>query len=231
MNVFVIRNLILLLSFTLLTACAGTYRAYIDTLSYAFSPPPEASLTREQVNSATSDLLYIRHGERPQVVLALAFIEQSQQKWISADQVVFVIEQGRLVRTVGLSNDLLYLTNRGADPLKRLPAEQFRASWLRLADWQQGEYGYQIRSEFKAAGQQELTFFDSSITTLVFEEFLEYPNQANFIGAATSWRNTYWFDSASGLLIQSRQQLSPQAEPIEMTYISRIGRLLEERRL
>jgi hypothetical protein len=231
MNFYVIRNFILLLSAILLTGCAGTYRAYIDTLSYAFSPPAGARLTLEQVNAASSDLMYLTHGERPQVVLALAFIEQGQQKWISADQVVVVIEQGRIVRTAGLKNDLLYLTNRGADPLKRLPAELFRADWLRLADWRQGEYGYQIRSEFKAAGQQDLQYFDKTIGTLVFEEYLDYPNQANFVGEATTWRNTYWFDRVSGLLLQSQQQLSPQAEPMRMTYISRINRLLKERRL
>lgn len=231
MNFYVIRNFILLLSVILLTGCAGTYRAYIDTLSYAFSPPSGAQLTFEQVNAASSDLLYLTHGERPQVVMALAFIEQGQQKWISADQVVVVIEQGRVVRTAGLKNDLLYLTNRGADPLKRLPTELFRADWLRLADWRQGEYGYQIRSEFKAAGQQDLAFFGKTITTLVFEEYLNYPNQPNFVGAKTSWRNTYWFDSASGVLLQSRQQLSPQAEPMLMTYISRINRSLKERAL
>lgn len=231
MNVNVIRNLILILSFALLTGCAGTYRAYIDTLSYAFSPQPGASLTLEQVNASTSDLMYLRHGERPQVVMALAFIEQGQQKWVSADQVVLVIEQGRLVRSAGLTNDLLYLTNRAADPLKRLPGELFRADWLRLADWRFGEYGYQIRSTFKAAGQQQLEFFGTSINTLVFEEYLTYPNQANFAGATTSWQNTYWFDSASGLLLQSRQQLTPQAEPIVMTYISRVSRVLKERGL
>ncbi|MBV2127770.1 YjbF family lipoprotein [Arsukibacterium indicum] len=231
MNFYVIRNFILVLSVILLTGCAGTYRAYIDTLSYAFSPQVGAQLTLDQVNAASSDLLYLSHGERPQVVLALAFIEQGQQKWISADQVVMVIEQGRVVRTAGLQNDLLNLTNRGADPLKRLPAELFRADWLRLADWRQGEYGYQIRSEFKAVGQQDLQYFGKTISTLVYEEYLDYPNQANFVGAETSWRNTYWFDSVSGMLLQSQQQLSPQAEPMLMTYISRINRALKEGRL
>ncbi len=227
MTLNVIRNLALLFSLCFLVACAGTYRAYIDTLKYAFKSPSDASLTLQQVASANSDLLYLRHGDRPQAVLALAFIEQGQHKWISADGVVLLLEHGRLVRTAGLNNDLLYLTNRGADPLKRLPGELFRAPWLRLADWQQGEYGYQIRSEFKATGQQQLQFFERKLDTLVFEEHLQYPNQANFIGASKTWLNIYWFDSESGALIKSKQQLTPQAEPIEMTYISRIVRLLE----
>ncbi|KKO46953.1 hypothetical protein WG68_03185 [Arsukibacterium ikkense] len=227
MNLNVIRNLALLIMLGALVGCAGTYRAYVDMLSYAFTPPTDASLSLAQVNASATDLLYLRHGDRPQAVLALAFIEQQQHKWISADGVLLVLEQGRLVRTSGLSNDLLYLTNRAADPLKRLPDELFRASWLRLADWSKGEYGYQINSEFKAAGLQDLAFFDQSIKTLVFEERVEYPNQANFIGVNKSFNNTYWFDSATGLLVQSRQQLSPQTDPIEMTYISRIGRLLQ----
>lgn len=212
-------------------ACSGTYRAYLDTISYALSASPDTELSLDHIIASPSDLLYVRYGERAQVVMALAFIEQGQHKWVSADNVVLTMEQGRLVRTQGLANDMLYLSNRVADPLKRLPAELFRAEWVRLVDWHAGEYGYQVRSEFKRLGEQQLLFFETRFNTVVFEEQVDYPNQSHFVVLNRQWRNIYWFDAVTGTLLQSQQQLMPESEPILMTYVSRISRLLEAQSL
>ena len=120
----------------LLMSCSGTYRSYTDMLQPAFTETPDVQLPYAAIATAKHDYLYVKQGEQAQVAMGLMFIEQGQFKWVSADRVVLVTEQGRIVRTIGLNNDLLHLTNSSSDPLKRRLNSTATASWTRLADWQ-----------------------------------------------------------------------------------------------
>lgn len=209
-----------------LTGCAGTYHSYLDTLKLAFSSNDDVNLSLQQVKAAPSDLLYVRHGERAVAAMALLRLEGGQHKWVSADNALLIMEQGRVVRTVGFDNDLLYLSNTQNDQIRDYKTISPASEWLRLADWQNGEYGYLIKSRFKVQANQPLSFFGQSLNTTLITEQLSYDSDSNFVRFDSSWHNSFWFDSASGTLIKSVQQLSPVAEPFEMTYISRIARLL-----
>lgn len=218
------RLVLLAICLSLLTACAGTYRAYIDTLSYAFSPPSDAELTLEQVRASASDLLYVRNGERPQAVMALAYIERGQQKWLSADKALLVLANGRIVRTSGFSHDLLYTSNLEADPLKLAVPELNRAQWRRLTDWQQGEYGYLIESDFIVGERELLTIEQQTVMTIKVTERARMETQSHFLRFDGEWQNEYWFAADSGLLLKTRQQVAPYAELMELLFISRFAR-------
>ena len=209
-----------------LTGCAGTYHSYLDTLKLAFTSNEDVNLSLQQVQAAPSDLLYVRHGERAVAAMALLRLEAGQHKWVSADNALLIMEQGRIVRTVGFSNDLLYLSNTQSDQIRDYKAINPDSEWLRLADWQNGEYGYLLKSRFTVQPDQPLSFFGQNLNTTLITEYVSYDSESNFVRLDTSWHNSFWYDSASGTLIKSVQQLSPVAEPFEMTYISRIARLL-----
>ena len=132
-----------------LTACAGTYHSYLDNLKLAFAPTPDAELSLAEVRQAQYDLLYVKHGERAQAVMVLMHLEAGQHKWVSADNAMLIMEQGRLVRTLGLENDLLHLTNTINDPVRRVASIRPDNTWLRLADWQGGEYGFHCAHALK----------------------------------------------------------------------------------
>ncbi|MDX3773630.1 YjbF family lipoprotein [Chromatiaceae bacterium AAb-1] len=223
-----IKPLLILLSAFLLTSCSGTYHSYYDTLKLAFNSNQDAELTLQQVRDAEYDLLYVRSGERAQAVMALAYIEYGQHKWISEDQALLVLEQGRIVKTTGFAQDLLYLTNTMDDPLKRPLNMQSGRKWLRLADWKHGEYGYQLRSEFQSAGNQPLVFFGKSIDSVLMIEAVEYLDQSNFLHFNRRWQNYFWFDAKTGALLKSKQLLAPFWHEIETTHISQIARLLDQ---
>ncbi|WP_166840794.1 YjbF family lipoprotein [Rheinheimera pleomorphica] len=209
-----------------LTACAGTYHSYIDNLQLAFAKSEDVQLSLTEVLNAPSDLLYVKHGERAVAAMALYYIEAGQHKWISADNALLVMEQGRLVRTLGFSNDLLYLTNTTADPLRNSDKISADSSWLRLADWQSGEYGYGLRSRFEVIPGQTLEFFQQPLQTTLVVEHVQYENKSAYLRFDDSWQNRFWFDTASGTLIKSEQTLAPFWQPLTMTYISRIARLI-----
>lgn len=211
-----------------LTGCAGTYSSYLDTLKLAFASSEDVSLTLQQVRSAPSDLLYVRHGERSQAAMALLRLEAGQHKWVSADNALLIMEQGRIVRTVGFSNDLLHLSNTQADQIRQPDAINADSRWLRLADWQNGEYGYVLESRFNVQPNQNVAFFGHEINTTLIIEQVSYNSKANYLRFDQQWQNYFWFDTASGTLIKSEQQLAPFTERLEMTYISRIARLLPQ---
>lgn len=211
-----------------LSACSGTYYSYVDTLQLAFSSADDVDLTLQQVREAPSDLMYVSHGERSRAAMALLRLEEGQHKWVSADKALLIMEQGRIVRTVGFSNDLLYLSNTQADHIRHPDTINASSEWLRLADWQNGEYGYAIKSRFNVLPNQTLSFFGQSLITTKVTEQVTYASPANFLRFDKQWQNEFWFDTATGTLIKSEQQLAPFGERFEMTYISRIARLIPE---
>lgn len=211
-----------------LSSCAGTYHSYIDTMKLALADTPDAELSLDEVLSAKSDLLYVTHGERARAAMALMFIEAGQQKWVSADNAMLVMEQGRIVRTLGFGRDLLYLTNTAADPIAQYSTIHAQSSWLRLADWQHGEYGYPLKSRFEMVPGQQLEFFNRTLATTLVIEYVTYQAEPNYVRFDNEWKNYFWFDAASGALLKSEQTLAPFREPVSMTYISRIARSVRD---
>ncbi len=73
---------------------------------------------------------------------------------------------------------------------------------------------------------QPLSFFGHSFNTTRLTEQVTYASPANYLRLDKQWQNNFWFDAKTGTLIKSEQQLAPFGEPIQMTYISRIARLV-----
>ncbi|GAB2921976.1 YjbF family lipoprotein [Rheinheimera gaetbuli] len=221
-----IKQLVAAGALLVLSACSGTYNSYIDTLQLAFSTPQDVNLTLQQVREARSDLIYVRHGERSQAAMALLRLEAGQHKWVSADNALLIMQQGRIVRTVGFTNDLLHLSNIQGDQIRQTEAINPATEWLRLADWQNGEYGYALSSRFSVAPGEVMKFFGHSLNTTRITEQVTYASPANYVRLDNRWQNDFWFDTNTGTLIKSAQQLAPFGERFEMTYISRIARLV-----
>lgn len=173
---------------------------------------------------ATYDYLYVKHGDKPQVALALAYKEQDQLKWVSADNNMLVTRHGRIVRTLGLANDLIYLTNKASDPLLSPLNLSARSSYLRLADWQQGEYGYQIRSTFSTENAETLQFFGQELSVIKVTENLSYENPGNFVRLNDRWQNIFWLEAKTGRVVKASQQLQPAAERFELVFVSEVVR-------
>jgi hypothetical protein len=216
------------ISVLFIAGCSGTYHAYYDALSYAFKGPEPVELSLQALKQAPADLMYVAHGVRPQAAMALAFNEQNQTKWISADNATLTLEQGRVVRTTGLSNNLLSLNNTAADPLKLGYQQLNGRAWLRQADWSAGEFGYTIQSRFTEQGRDTLQYFAQNFNVVHITEQLHYTNSSNFLRYNQSWQNHYWFHVETGMLLKTRQQLSPLTEPLELVFISQVARLLQE---
>lgn len=220
-----LKKSLLMLSLFVITACSGTYRAYTDMFKLALTKTPDVVLPYSVLSAAQHDYLYVRHGSGAQVAMALMFIEQAQLKWVSAERTMLVTEQGRIVRTIGLENDLLFLSNTQTDPIKS-SLNLNNSHWQRLADWQQQEYGYQLKSSFSTATPEPMQFFGHTLMVIPVTETVRYVNQPNFVRFDDKWQNHFWLAANSGTVIKSRQKLSPSSEEFELIFISEVVRQL-----
>jgi len=220
------KNLFLICVVVLLSGCAGTYRTYAEMFELAFTPKTDAALPFSEFTANSPDYLYIRLGDQPRAVMGLLFIEQAQFKWTSANNVVLVTEQGRIVRSLGLPNDLLHTSNRNADPIK---VKRFdNSEWTRQLDWSAGEFGYTVTSTFSEQTEETLTFFGQQIKAKKVIETLRYDNPSSYLRFDGLWQNVFWFDETSGKLLQSQQQLAPGTPAYEIVFISEIARQLRQ---
>jgi hypothetical protein len=226
MNVKTFALSALILIFT--SACSGTYHAYYQTLKIAFSDKSDAKMTLVEVQQSSVDVISVRRGERPSVIMALAYIENGQHKWVSSDKAMFVIDKGRLIRTIGLNKNLLYSSSTDIDPLKSLPHKTMyvpqKQKWIRTVDQTDDEYGYSIESSFNDAIQDSVQALNLDIETILYVENIIYKVPTDYIRISKNWKNYYWY-AKSGEMIKSIQMTSPLSEALEITYLSRIARL------
>lgn len=217
-----------LLVSSFLVGCSGTYHSYKESLSYAFNPEPDVELTLAQVTASSADLVYFRQGENRQITLALAFIEHGQHKWVSADDVLIVVQQGRVVRTQGFDNDLLYVEGDAADPLVQGVNIVGGTKWQSKVDWAVDEYGYPVSSTFVAPQPDTLSLFGQQFNVIKVVETLNYDAPSQYWRFDRQWQNTYWFEISSGQLLKTQQKFSPLQVPIEFIFVSRAARLISK---
>jgi hypothetical protein len=213
---------------TLISSCSGTYKAYYQTLQIAFAEQVDAQKTLDEVQQSEVDIISVKRGDRAAAIMALAYIENGQHKWVSTDNAMFIMHKGRLVRTIGFSDNLLYLSNIENDPLKLLAddlqSSQLPDSWLRIADRTGDEYGYPIKSVFSQAKQNTLQALNLNLDTMYYVETVYYDAPSDYVRLVSSWENHFWFTKDGGL-IKSIQKISPVSESLKITYLSRIARL------
>jgi hypothetical protein len=213
----------------LLNGCSGTYNSYYQTLKIAFSEQGDAQKTLVEIQQSDVDIISVKRGDRPTAIMALAYLESGQHKWVSNDNAMLIMQKGRLIRSLGLSDNRLYLSNLDNDPLKfiadKIPNEKRPKIWLRIADRHGDEYGHPIHSIFSVALKDSVQVLELSIDSHYYVETVNYNAPTNYLRLDNSWENHFWY-SKDGVLIKSIQQISPLSEPIEIIYLSRIARLI-----
>lgn len=204
-----------------LAGCSSTIRTYSDTLKLAFVPSDGAILTKAELAVRKADALYAKVGALPNAVLGLAFIEHGQYKWVSADEAMLILENGRLVKTTGFENNLLYQSDTALDPLKQgMTQIQTGQAWKSITDWSgKSETGHITSYEIINTEVTSLDLLDHSFQTKLVTEEVRFSNGELAI-------NQFWFDLRSGLLLKSRQTIAPFWSEVELVHISTAGRLL-----
>lgn len=217
--------LFLIVSSFFLFACSSTQLAYKQNIQLYFDGQVGVALEDDEILSSSADLLYIKSGERPVATMALAFIENGRYKWLSSDDAMLITEKGRIVKSLGFDNDVLYVTNLSSDPLKTLPSRIDNSRvWKRIIDAEPDYFGVNAKSSFNLLLNEKIEIQGHVFTVDLVTEDIAF-NSAKH--GSSHWQNLYWLDSKTKALLQSRQKVTPNADVFEITYVSRALRLLE----
>lgn len=211
-------------SLVFLSACSSTQTAYLQNVELYFSSKVDNTMSSEDIALAPYDLVYVKNGERPIATMALAFIENGDYKWLSSDNAMLITRNGRIIRTLGFTQNLIHTTNLDEDPINAgANIQENHPLWLRRIDSEFNDYGAELKSTFSVTNNTVLSIQGIEFPVQKVQESVAY-NSA--IYGNSSWVNTFWFHSASNQLIKSSQTISPNLDSIDLTYVSRALRLV-----
>ena len=208
-------RLSLLLFCLLLQACTQTQKGLEQTVMLAVNGPDDVTVTDEQIASLPYASLYARINEGPRIFVVLGYDENGQQKWITQDKAMLVMQHGRLVKTLGLASNLDDVSNLAQDPLADPLHLQNNASWTRVVQWREKD---RVRaatavSQFQRGDDAVLNVAGERVPCRVWIETVRMES----LGA--EWQNTFWIDNRDGAVLQANQMLAADAFPVETTIL------------
>jgi len=179
-----------------------------QSLSASFG---KVRITREQAAAIPyASLGYALDGGN-QGLLVLATDSGGDLLWTSAAHVVIVTREGRIIRTVGLGQDLSNVTSRDERALPS-PAVAVRAPFTstRLEDFPDlGLYGVRVSCRATLTGRQNVKILGQVIATSRVDE------TCNSRNPDWSFTDNFWVDKDSGFVWRSRQHVHPKGALVE----------------
>ncbi|WP_279050505.1 YjbF family lipoprotein [Cedecea davisae] len=191
----------------LLQGCSATTRGLGASLWHSVAGGGGVQLTDDEIAGMRYASQYMSINNGPQLFVVLAYNENDQQKWVTQDRAVIVTQNGRIVKTSGLGDNLTETTNLGHDPLAKVKQITEGAGWTRQIAWtehQQVRYAT-ASSTFSYDGTDTIKVGSSVTKVRVLEE------EVTALGK--SWTNRYWVDD-DGQIRKSKQYLGPGYWPI-----------------
>ncbi len=201
------KRLVIVMICLLLQACSSTTKGLGTSLWNSLWGDNGAKLTEDEIRDMPYASQYVTLNGGPRLFVVLAYAEQGQQKWATQDSAVLVTQHGRLVKTLGLSDNLLEVNNLDVDPLRHVRTITEGEQWTRRAGWtehQKVRYAT-LRSTFHWAGTETLDEFGITAAVHILDEEVTTDQ--------TSWRNRYWVDN-NGFIRQSRQYIGGGYFPV-----------------
>ena len=209
------RRLSLPLLCLLLQACTPTQKGLEQTVVLAVKGPADITVTNEQVANSPYASLYARVNNGPRIFVVLGYNENGQQKWVTQDQAMLVMQHGRLVKTLGLPSNLDDVSNLAQDPLADALHLQNGASWTRVLQWREHR---NVRaatavSTFQRGDDVVLDIAGERVPCRVWLETVRMES------LDAEWQNTFWIDNRDGTVLQAEQTLAADAFPIATTLL------------
>lgn len=201
------QRLAILLACLLLQACSGSTKDIGTSLWHSIVGEDGVQLTNDEIQNMRYASQYMRINNGPQIFVVLAYDEEGQQKWVTQDRAMVVTENGRIVKTTSLGDNLQQVTNQASDPLAKANQIVDGASWTRQMAWTEHQ---QVRmatahSTFTWDGTDTLKVASSTTPVRVLDE--------EVTASGKTWHNRFWIDS-EGLVRQSKQYLGADYWPV-----------------
>lgn len=199
-----------------LTGCANSnnnysqyYQLVRQSLAYPFS---NGSVSRERAAAVPYASIGYRVNGGQQSLLVLATDTNGELLWTSASHVVLVTRDGRLIRTVGLPQNIASVMPTLSAAMIP-PGQVLKSAFtsVRSADFpEEGRYSVPIKCKTVSRGRATISILGKALSTVRADEICE----SSLLG--WSFRDSYWVDAQTGFVWRSIQHLTPKGETVEI---------------
>ena len=187
---------------------AQYYRALRQGVTASFR---QGRITKAQAAAIPYASMGYRVNNSAEQLIVLATDANGEQLWTSGAHIVIVTRGGRIVRTVGLTNDVAAVTPAAGQPgPPTLAGLKGALTYSRLEDFPDiPVYGATITCTTRSQGGQTIVILGRGISTVRIDEICRSPQ------LGWSFTDSYWLDRQTGLAWRSIQNINPKGEKIE----------------
>jgi hypothetical protein len=188
-----------------INGCSDVSRGSVGALYLWWHGTAKLSPTLAQVNAKPYYQMRASTDDGD-AILVLGNIDGNRQYWYGADHVVIVLQDGRIVQTIGLARNLdgSRITETTGPYAVGLHTLHSPVVYERIDDWSPGyRYGIPISATLSPAGKTDIDILGTEHHVLLVMESLASP-LAHYHAC-----NRYWVDPKDGFVWMSEQQVLP----------------------
>lgn len=215
----------LMAALLLLSGCDSTgtsdYTLYYQAIrqSIAAGWGGSTHVTKDQAAAIPYASIGYRLNDGPEQLLVLATDNGGEQIWTSGAHVVIVTRGGRIVRTVGLPQDVSAVTpQKGQQTFDLAEVEAKSLASVRLEDFPSiPAYGVPVNCTALPRGLETIVILGRGISTRKVDEAC----RSETLG--WSFTDSYWIDPQARLVWRSIQHIDPKGDKIEVEILRPSG--------
>ncbi|SVD19495.1 uncharacterized protein METZ01_LOCUS372349, partial [marine metagenome] len=187
---------------------AGSWRYSFETFKSALFGYEDFPITRELIDNIPYASIRLKIGKGPAGLLILEIKERKKNTWLSADQVTIVEREGKIIRTLGLTNNLTSIRPQSVNHVELVKNKDspIYKSFISLDNPEVFELELKVKVLNK--GLEEIEIVDKKYSLIHFIEEKE--------NRYLRWKSKdhYWVDPEDGFVWKSIQNIAPNIPPI-----------------
>lgn len=191
-----------------ITSCGNLPIAYIQNFSSVNNVVfgyKDFKITNDIFDSYEYSFIKVRFGRGPHSILILAYVNDGIYEWVGEDDVRIFTKNGRVIKTLGLENNLEIKDSR--DELVPELLDSYESVNLYNPD----VYSVTMKSTFSYKDAQ-IEKLESKVDVDMVEEYFEI--------SSVGWKETnyYFINSSSNLVEKSFQYIHPRLPLMKVEY-------------
>ena len=178
-----------------------------------------SSITREEINNNPYGTISINYESKAPSIMVLGYVNfENELQYMSSNDLSIVTRFGRIIKTIGFTEDLVDTIFVGSDPLEDKPhLIKNSVKYTRIVSFG-GDVPWQgnLQCEVVNEGPELITVVELDFETIRLVEECK---------GVKWWRvkNTFWVDAYSGLVWKSYQILFTKEPRIELNTLKPLG--------
>ena len=165
-------------------------------------------ITSEIVNSIPYSSALLKIGNGPTGLIILESKKDGIETWVSADNIYIQMENGKVIKTAGLNNNLVAHVSNGNFSENILSQKNFQYTSYLSYDFPELN-NLEIKNTLINTGLQKVQLLSGEARLTLYKE--------KFVNKYLNWKgiNEFWVDE-TGYVIKSKQFISTKLPPIEI---------------